>query len=99
MSGLQINYSKSALIPFQCEDLWVDEIKNILRCSAVHLPIMYVSIPLGANPKQVSTWKPVLEKIERRLALWKAKLLSRAGRLVLIKSVLNNLALYYLSIF
>ena len=77
----------------------MDEIKNILRCSVVHLPIRYLGIPLGANPKKVSTWKPVLEKIENRLALWKAKLLSRAGRLVLIKSVLNNLPLYYLSIF
>ena len=99
MSGLQINYSKSALIHFRCEESWVDDIKNELRCSAVHLPITYLGIPLGANPKRVSTWKPVVDKIERRLALWKAKLLSRAGRLVLIKSVLNNLPLYYLSIF
>ena len=46
-----------------------------------------------------SAWKPVLEKIQKRLALWKAKILSRAGRLTLIRSVLNSLLVYYMSMF
>ena len=41
----------------------------------------------------------MIEKVERRLALWKAKTLSRASRLTLIKAVLNNLLMYYLSLF
>ena len=99
MSELQINYSKSASIPFGCEDSWVRKIKNDLWCSIVRLLIIYLGIPLGANPERISTWQLVLNKIEKRLALWKAKFLSRAGWLVLIKSVLNNLPLNYLSIF
>ena len=65
----------------------------------VKLPIIYLGIPLGANPRRIETWKLVMEKIEKRLALWKAKLLSRARRLVLIKPVLTSLPLYYQSIF
>ena len=41
----------------------------------------------------------MIEKVERKLALWKAKVLFRAGKLVLIKSALNSLSLYFLSIF
>ena len=75
------------------------EMSDFLKCKIRHLPMFYLGILLGANPNKVSTWNPVIDKVERKLALWNAKVLSRAGRLVLIKVVLNNFPLYFLSIF
>ena len=40
-----------------------------------------------------------MERLQKRLALWKAKYLSFGGRITLIKLVLSNLPLYYLSLF
>ena len=99
MSGLNINFNKLALITFGCEEAWVEEIRRMMHCLVVKLPIAYLGIPLGASPHRVETWKLMIEKIKKRLPLWKEKLLSRAGRLVLIEFVLNSLPLYYLSIF
>ena len=99
MSGLRINYDKSALVPINCGRELVYQVKRVLGCLEVSLPITYLGIPLGANPKQVHTWQPVLDKIRKMLSGWKVNALSKASWLVLIKSVLNNLSMYYLGLF
>ena len=61
--------------------------------------IPYLGVPPGAKPKLTSTWNPVINRIERKLAKWKGKLLATTGRLTLIKLALSILPLYYFSIF
>ncbi|XP_016168966.1 uncharacterized protein LOC107611571 [Arachis ipaensis] len=99
MSGLSINFDKSNLIPVNCEQEWVEHVCGMLGCKQAALPIRYLGIPLGANPRLVKTWKPIIDKVKEKLSLWKAKVLNKAGKLVLIKSVLNSLPVYYLSLY
>ena len=99
MFGLSINYSKSSVILIKCKGAWATELAKILRCRVVKLPVTYLDISLRANPRKMATWKPIIERTEKRLAVWKAKTLSRVGRLVLIKAVLNNLPIFYLGLF
>ncbi|XP_028103519.1 uncharacterized protein LOC114302671 [Camellia sinensis] len=70
---------------------------SLLLCEADALE--YLGLPLGANPSRKATWRPVFDKFRSKLAGWKRKLLSFAGRLTLIKYVLSSLPLYYLSMF
>ena len=98
-SGLTVNYAKSGLIVLGKEIDWAERAANLLRCKLVQLPITYLGVPLGANMRKYSSWQPVLSKIQQRLANWKASCLSRPGKLVLIKAVINSLPTYYLSLF
>lgn len=41
----------------------------------------------------------MVDKVKSRLALWKRKLLSFVGRLTFVKSVMDSLPGYYISIF
>ncbi|KAI3749677.1 hypothetical protein L2E82_20293 [Cichorium intybus] len=43
--------------------------------------------------------KPVIERFEAKLSSWKSKCLYFGGRLTLVKFVLGNLPIYYLSLF
>ncbi|XP_072066806.1 uncharacterized protein [Arachis hypogaea] len=72
---------------------------GLLGCTEAALPVRYLEISLGANPRLVKTWKPIINKVEDKLSLWEAKSLNKAGKLVLIKSVLNSLPIYYLNLY
>ena len=67
MTGLRINYEKSVLIPLNCGKQWIDDTLDTIKCGAAKLPTTYLGIPLGANPRKSSTWKPILDKVEKRL--------------------------------
>jgi hypothetical protein len=97
-SGLRINLGKSEIVPIgEVED--VEGLAQLLGCRVGSLPMTYLGMPLDASYKSVSTWKVVVEKMERKLAGWKRMYLSKGGRLTLIKSTLSNLPTYLLSLF
>ncbi|XP_016192158.1 uncharacterized protein LOC107633037 [Arachis ipaensis] len=80
MSGLTISFDKSSLIPINCEQQWTYDMCNLLGCKEACLPIKFLGIPLGANPRLVRTWKPIIDKVEEKLSLWKAKVLNKAAQ-------------------
>lgn len=94
LSGLRINYHKSVLCGYGVGNEVLSTMADLLNCKVQGLPLKFLGLPLGANLGKKSTWKPILEKVKSRLAGWKRRLLSFAGRLTLIKLVVSNLSLY-----
>ena len=72
---------------------------QVLDCLQGDLPFTYLGVPVGANMALKKNWKPILDKFSSNLSSWKAKSLSFGGRLTLIKSVLDCLPTYYMSLF
>jgi len=72
---------------------------EILHYSLMDLPFTYLGLLVGGNPSRCSFWEPVLSKIRKKLSVWKGKNLSLAGRLFLIKPVINAIPLVFLSFF
>ena len=52
-------------------------------------PITYLGIPLGIKKLKKIDMQPLIDKVAKRLPSWKANLLNKAGRTVLIKSTLS----------
>lgn len=99
LSGLKINFSKSQLCGIGVPEESVQSFANVLECGIVSLPFKYLGLPLGANPRRIVTWKPVIERYEKKLALWKRKYITFGGRLTLVKSTLGSLPQFYMSLF
>ncbi|XP_028102776.1 uncharacterized protein LOC114302016 [Camellia sinensis] len=99
ISGLRINFHKSVVCGVGFNEDQTKEFAKVLNCLPSKLPINFLGLPLGENPRMKSTWDPIVAKFQKKLSSWKMRLLSYAGRLTLIKSTLSNLPIYFLSIF
>ncbi|KAK3231407.1 hypothetical protein Dsin_003288 [Dipteronia sinensis] len=70
-----------------------------IQMQKASLPITYLGFPLGGNPGSKNFWEPLINRIEKMLAPWKRKFLTKWGRLVLIKAVISSIPNYFLSVF
>ncbi|MCH92733.1 RNA-directed DNA polymerase (Reverse transcriptase) [Trifolium medium] len=99
MSGLKVNFHKSLLVGVNIPHRWLEEAANILNCKVGFNQFKYLGLPIGANQNRKDTWYPVIEVVRSRWSRWKNKQLSIGGRVVILKSVLFALPVYFLSFF
>ncbi|KAE9589510.1 putative RNA-directed DNA polymerase [Lupinus albus] len=98
-SGLKVNSNKSFLYGIRLSDSIISAAANFLFCKIGFFPFNYLGVPVGANPRRISTWQLMIEIISKRLASWKCKHISFGGRLILLNSVLSNIPTYMLSLY
>ncbi|XP_058726027.1 uncharacterized protein LOC131597339 [Vicia villosa] len=99
MSGLKVNYHKSCLVGINICQCWLQEAANILNCKIGSTPFNYLGLPIGVNHRSKLSWQPVIETVRSRLSNWKHEHLSFGGRVVILKSVLTAIPVYFLSFF
>ena len=63
------------------------------------LPSSYLGLLLGALHNSLNVWDSIEERFRKRLALWKRQYISKGGRIMLIKSNLASLTIYFMSLF
>ena len=98
-SSLGVNFFKSKIGAIGVDRYEVKMYLEILHCSLMNIPFTYLGLTIGGNPSRCSFWEPVVSKIRKKLSVWKGRNLSFAGRVCLIKSVINAIQLFYLSFF
>lgn len=98
LTDIKLNLEKSTMISVGADEV-IEDIAQELGCKTEKLPISYLGMPIGAHWRSISVWEQVLVRMEQRPANWKRKTLNKAGKLVLIRSCLASLPIYYSSLF
>jgi hypothetical protein len=96
-SGLKVNFWKSCIMGVNVSNDFLELASGFLNCRVGHLPFKYLGLPMGANPKSLSTWRPMLDSIKKRLGSWGNKYISLGGRIVLINAVISSIPIFFLS--
>jgi hypothetical protein len=85
-SGLKINFDKTEIFPIRYpETLW-PELMDVFPGKYSKLPGKYLGLPLHFRTVRRVDFQPLIDKITNRLAGWKGRMLSKAGRETLVKA-------------
>ena len=98
VSGLQLNHAKSKVYmsPYVEDKVFIAQTLGVSEGS---LPVPYLGLPLISTGIHKTHCQPILQKIKNRISSWKNRLLSKAGRLELIRSVLHSYSIYWCNAF
>ncbi|GAU48100.1 hypothetical protein TSUD_133200 [Trifolium subterraneum] len=98
-SGQSINPSKSIVYAGSMTAQRHNQIANLLGFSVGFLPFLYLGVPMFKGKPKTSHFQFIVDKIRLKLASWKASLLSIAGRIQLVKSVIQSMLMHCLLIY
>jgi hypothetical protein len=63
------------------------------------LPFVYLGAPIFKGKPKKCHLQPIADKIKAKLSAWKASYLSMAGRMQLLKSVIQGMMVHTISIY
>lgn len=99
VSGLKVNFHKSRLIGINVDQSFQKDATIFLNCTNGEVPFKYLGLPIGANPRKVGTWQPVIDLVRKRLSSWKRNHIFMGERVTLINLVLNSLPIFFMSFY
>jgi hypothetical protein len=94
---MRINFNKSEFIPMNLAEEEIHEISHILNCPVGALPFKYLGVPVHFEKLKREEFQLIVDKLIKRVASWRGRLLAYSSRLTLIKSCLASIPVYLLS--
>jgi hypothetical protein len=99
-SGQSINNGKSSIrFSSNTQPSTAALILDILPFSPNHTKSIYLGLPIMFGNSKIAAFQNIIEKVKSKVEDWRAKSLSQAGRLILIKLVVATILSYAMSTF
>ncbi|CAH9076372.1 unnamed protein product [Cuscuta epithymum] len=98
-SGLRVNHDKSKIFVGGVRDFELQNILDLVDYGQGTFPVRYLGIPLAPLKISVAQYAPLLDTVNDFLKAWNTKTLSYAGKIELIRSVIQGVQSFWLQIF
>lgn len=98
-AGQVISCRKSTIYSGGISPTRLQNIINLLGCRVGTLPFNYLGVPIFKGRPKACYLQPIADKVKSKLSAWKASLLSIAGRVQLVKSVVTSMLTHTFAIY
>ncbi|XP_061999404.1 uncharacterized protein LOC133716758 [Rosa rugosa] len=99
-SGQLVNFDKSSVVfSKNVSSFMQEEVSNLMGVEVVASHERYLGLPTYVGRKKTSTFHYIKENLAKKLSCWQGKLLSGAGKDILIRVVAQALPSYAMSVF
>jgi ribonuclease HI len=98
-SGQKINNAKSTIYSGSTTPGRLNLIVQLLNFKIGSIPYNYLGVPIFRGKPKASFLQPVADKIKLKLSAWKASLLSIAGRVQLVKAIIQSMMIYSITLY
>jgi hypothetical protein len=70
--------------------------ESVLDCPIGSFPSKYLGLPLSLKKLRKDEVQPILDKLTKKLFFWKARLMTREGRVAYVRFVMTASLIYHL---
>ncbi|CAH9084953.1 unnamed protein product [Cuscuta europaea] len=99
VSGLRVNHNKSNIFVSGVNSYDLQGILDLVDFDRGAFSVRYLSIPLAPLKISVAQYAPLLDTVNDFLSTWNTKTISYAGKLELIRSVIQGVQSFWLQVF
>ncbi|XP_043717838.1 uncharacterized protein LOC122665764 [Telopea speciosissima] len=98
-SGQNINLSKSKVFMGRISAARKERLLSVLQILACYFSTKYVGVELLKGRVTKANVLPLLDHFKKKLSSWKGRLLSQAGWVELVRSVIGSIPIYNFSVY
>lgn len=99
VSGQMVNPAKSTMYAGSISNSRISQIADQTGFNIGSLPFNYLGVPIFKGKPKARFLLPIADKIKSKLGAWKASLLSIAGRVQLVKSVIQGMLIHSIAVY
>jgi hypothetical protein len=92
-TSLRVNFAKTGMIPINLTAEKTEIMVGVFGCKIQSMPFTYLGLPMGSTKQRVEHFAPLMNRTERQLTSI-SSMLTYAGKLQLVNSVLSSLPTY-----
>ena len=89
-----VNPQKSSILSGSISPQKLSQISLLIGFSIGTLPFTYLGVPIFKGKAKTAYVQPIIDKVKLKLSAWKSSLLSLAGKVQLVKSVIHSMLIH-----